>query len=177
MTDVFDFDSDFNDLLELGAAGGGVDLSDEAIVEFTSRQAIVVRKKIDEIERAEPWPADADWDAVDSLVKMGHRLTLDDLRNLGLNPTSALVKVLAYVRASRTLLLMNRLLDEGGDEAEGEFLSRCKEVSSVEPEATMAFKLVLNRLLFLKRTRLLQRIYSPIRANRIVDALNTVSLQ
>lgn len=173
--DVFDFDSEFKELLEMGAIG--VDLSDEAIVDYMRGQPLLVRKKIDEIEQAEPWPADADWEAVDSLVKLGRRLTTDDLKKLGLNPTTALVKVLAYVRASRTLLFMNRLLDEGGDEAEGEFLARCKEASSAEAEASMAFKLVLNRLLFLKRSLLLQRIYSPIRATRIMDALKTVSLQ
>lgn len=173
----FDLFNELNGLMGAEDVRAGIDLSDEAILAYMSRQPSVVKKTLDQIERAEVWPADHDWEAVYALVNMGKQLTPDDLSVLGDKPPSELIKVLGYIRMSRALLIVNSILDEGGEAAEAAFLSKCKAVSTSDAEAGLAFKLVLNRLLYLKRSRLIQRIWSPKRAQRINEALKVVTLQ
>ncbi len=172
------FDAQLDELgqsLRMQTPSRGLDLSELGLSDYLQRQSPLIRQVLDGMEREEPWASDRDWDAVDALHALGRQLQQSDYEHLGQSPSADLVRLLGMISMTRVLMIVDRIGTEGRVD-DVQFLSLCKEISQSDPDTRRAYHLVLARLLFLNRRRLLHKIYSPTRAHQLSLALRAISV-
>ena len=153
-----------------------IDLSDEGLMAFVSRQPGLVRADLDAMERVEPWPADHGNDGVDALIAFAEALTVEDLVALAAEPPPELIEVLGAVRATRFLQIIERLMDLGEQTYEAKLILAAREACLEKAEAQRAFQICRARLLHIQKSRIMNRIFSPTRCAVINDALRRIAL-
>lgn len=163
-------------LNEIKGEGPTLDLTPEAMNDYIERCGHLARKVFKLMEENEPWAADLDWQLVEEIAEMGRAIKQDDLTTLASDPPPELAKILGNVRTSRCMLFLDQIIESAPLTTETRLLNRLEEVSRTDPEAKQGFEVLTARLRFLHRRQMLQRIYSPKRANRIIDALSSVVL-
>ena len=125
------------------------------------------------IERVEHWVLDSD-EAIDSaLIRLGE--VMDQAGGeFELNQESAFIRVLATVRASRALRLL-QALDVAKPGSASQLLMHAEgsnDEGGTEPKKKDPFaKLFLRRNLIFERLQLLSRVFAPQRVSLILKAL------
>ena len=117
------------------------------------------------MEWVEYWTLDQDAGLENALKKLGE--TLEDIGNIDLKQEDDFIKVAAYIRASRTLRLL-QCLDTAYPGAASKLLMHAEEVSKSSEDVPGLF---LRRNIVFERLRLLARVFAPTRLALILKAL------
>ena len=122
------------------------------------------------MEGIETWAADDDPRVAEALSKLG--AALDNIHDIEINDEASLVKVLANIRSSRALRLM-QFLDGLKPGTASKLLIYAEEQTKDPTHKNPFADLFLRRNLAFERLQLLGRVFAPERINLILKALES----
>ena len=117
------------------------------------------------MEGVEDWTADGDPELETALAKLGE--ALDDIGDIDLQKEDDFIKLAAYVKAGRTLRLL-QCMDTAHPGAASKLLMHAEEVSQSSEDVPGLF---LRRNIVFERLRLLSRVLAPQRVALVLKAL------
>lgn len=152
------------------------DLSRKAVMSFIGTYPAPIRDALNRMDLREPWVADLDPAVEQALVDLGESLGVEGLRDLRDHPSEDLLLVLGYVSAARCLTIVHHIMDSTDDSAWVDLLSRAAEIRRSSPSADVAYRILAGRVAHITQSRTWHRIFSPTRSDRIILALNELTL-
>jgi len=152
------------------------DLSRKGVMAFIGTYPVPIRDALNRMDMREPWVADLDPLVEEALIKMGEDLGIEGMRALRSNPDEDLVFVLGFVSAARCLTMVHHIMDSTSDDAWVDLLSRAAPARKASPAADVAYRILAGRVAHITQSRTWHRIFSPTRSDRIILALNEISL-
>lgn len=142
------------------------DLSNEAAHQFWfDYPDPSIYRVISFMESVEDWTLDRDPALEEAMRRLGE--TLEDIGRIDLKLESNFVKIIAYLKASRMLRLM-QCLDTAYPGAASKLLSHAETTSTSSDDIPGLF---LRRNVIFERLRLLSRIFSPEKIALILRTL------
>lgn len=146
------------------------DMSLEAVHEFWhDYDKRTLYRIVTSMEGIESWAADQDPKVEEALMRFGE--SLDNLHDFDLKDEALVVKLLANLRSSRALRLM-QYLDTVQPGTASKLLIYAEENTKDENKNKYA-DLFLKRNLAFERLQLLGRVFAPERINLVLKALET----
>lgn len=122
------------------------------------------------MEAIETWAADQDPRVEEALLRLGK--TLDKLEDFNVTDEALLVKILANLRSSRALRLM-QFLDVLKPGSASKLLIYAEEHAKEGHKKDPCAELFIKRNLSFERLQLLGRIFAPERINLVLKALES----
>lgn len=149
-----------------------LDLTPTGVRAFLDRIGPAARI-VEEMERQETWPCPDTPEVRAAIAQFCSLLNEHHLQALAFQADASLLQVMAYLRASQCLLLLERLSTAAGefDLTPGDILWSMSDVVQKQPEHQPALEAAAGRLIHLDRVQLLKRVYGPARAEMIARVL------
>lgn len=142
------------------------DLSNKASHEFWKNyKDPMIYRVVSFMEGVEDWTLDGDEKLEAAMSKLGE--ILDDIGNIDLQQENELIKVAAYIKAARSLRLL-QTIDTAHPGAASKLLMHAESTSSSSEDIPGLF---LRRNIVFERLRLLGRVLSAERLALVVKAL------
>lgn len=142
------------------------DLSNKAVHQFWYEyKDPMIYRVISFMEGVEDWTLDGDPLLEEAFTKLGE--TLEDIGNIDLQHEDQFIQVAAYIKAGRTLRLL-QCLDTAHPGAASKLLMHAEEVSQSSDDVPGLF---LRRNIVFERLRLLARVFSADRFKLVQKAL------
>ena len=142
------------------------DLSNQASHKFWFEyKDVMIYRVISFMEGVESWTIDGDPQLEAGMKKLGD--TLEDVGNIDLQNEDDFIKVAAYIKAGRALLLLQSM-DIAHPGAASKLLMHAEETSQTSDDTPGLF---LRRNIVFERLRLLGRVFSDARFDLALKAL------
>lgn len=142
------------------------DLSEKAVHQFWHNyKDPIIYRVISFMESVEGWTLDSDPKLEEAIKRLG--LTLENIGNVDLQQEDQIIKLCTYLKAGRTLRLM-QCLDTAHPGAASKLLMHAEEVTESSEDTPGLF---LRRNIVFERLRLLARVFSETRLNLVLKAL------
>ena len=132
----------------------------------------ILYRIVSSMEAVEEWAGDTDPEVEQLLLQIGDKL--DNLTSFDITDEGTIVKILASIRLSRALRLM-QFLDIQNPGTASKLLVYAEEQTKSEGQSNPYAKLFLRRNLVFERLQLLGRIFAVERVNLVMRAMEKIN--